>query len=214
MSLSKIAESGLVAIIRGIEKKYLLPAVSALMEGGCNIVEVTCDTPDAMEMIDTLNKHFGNDLLIGAGTVLDRETARIAILSGAQFILMPHLSEDVIEICNLYGKDVIPGVMTPTEITQALRLGCKMVKVFPASALGPKYFKDILGPIAQVQMMAVGGINIANAADYLKAGAVALGIGKNLVNRELTERGNYSEITAKTKEYLKIIHESKERGVR
>lgn len=209
MILPKIAESGLVAIIRGIDKNYLLSAVDALMEGGCNTVEITCDTPSAIEMINTLKENFKNELIIGAGTVLDRQTARLAILAGAQFVLMPHLSVDVIEICNLYGKDVVPGVMTPTEITQALQLGCKMVKIFPASILGARYFTNILKPIAQIQMMAVGGINISNAADYLRAGAVALGVGKSLINKEILERGEYSEIIAKTREYLRIICEVK-----
>ena len=212
MSLSLIAETGLVAITRGTEEEYLIPVVEALAEGGCKAVEVTCNTPGAIEMISKLRDSFGKELLIGAGTVLDRETARLAILAGAQYILMPHFSKEVVEIGNLYGKDVIPGVMSPTEITQALQLGVKMVKVFPASTLGAEYFSNILGPYSNLQMMAVGGINLKNAADFLRAGAIALGIGSDLVNNKIVQDGRYNEIKRKTEQYLKIIREVRKGG--
>lgn len=212
MSLSLIADTGLVAIIRGTEEKYLITVVEALAEGGCKAVEVTCNTPGAFEMISKLRDSFGRELLIGAGTVLDRETARLAILAGAQYILMPHFSKEVVEIGNIYGIDVIPGVITPTEITQALQLGVKMVKVFPAGSLGAKYFSNILGAYPNLQMMAVGGINLNNAADFLRAGSIALGIGSDLVNNNLIQKGGYHEIKNKTKQYFKLIREVRKGG--
>ncbi|RKO67026.1 bifunctional 4-hydroxy-2-oxoglutarate aldolase/2-dehydro-3-deoxy-phosphogluconate aldolase [Desulfofundulus salinus] len=213
MSLDLITDTGLVVIIRGTKKEELLPVVDALREGGVKVIEVTCNTPGALEMIGELRNKFGNELSVGAGTVLDRETARLAILAGAQFLISPHLSREVVELGNLYGKAVIPGIMTPTEIAQALQWGVKMVKVFPAAALGAKYFTDVLGPLAQTQLMAVGGVNIANAGDFLQAGATALGIGSDLVNREVARRGSYREITAKARQYLKIITEVRQKNV-
>ncbi|GAB6152202.1 bifunctional 4-hydroxy-2-oxoglutarate aldolase/2-dehydro-3-deoxy-phosphogluconate aldolase [Desulfosporosinus burensis] len=214
MSLQYIRDTGLVAIIRGCKKEEILPAVEALREGGVNVLEVACNTPGALEMIEQLRCHFGENILVGAGTVLERTMARSAILAGAEFLLSPSLSREVIEIGNLYGKTVIPGVMTPTEIVKALQWGAKMVKVFPAATLGTGYFKDILGPISQVQLMAVGGINSSNAAGFLKAGATVLGIGSELVDKDLIRRGRYEEITAKAKQFLSIIAEARQGGSR
>lgn len=208
MSLETILATGLVAIIRGTKKQELLSLAGALREGGVQAVEITCNTPGAVDMIDELRVHFGKELLVGAGTVLDRETARLAILAGAQFILSPHLSREVVEVGNLYGKPVIPGVMTLTEITLALRWGASMVKVFPAASLGTRYFTGILGPLPQARLMAVGGISLDNAGDFLRAGAVALGVGGNLV--QAARESEYRDVTAKARKYLKVIKE--ERG--
>lgn len=207
MTLDLIANTGLVAIIRGTKKQELFPLIDALREGGVKAVEITCNTPGAIDMIGEVNSYFGKELLVGAGTVLDKETARLALLAGAQFLLAPHLAREVIEVGNLYGKPVIPGVMTPSEITRALQWGVQMVKVFPAAVLGAKYLKDVLGPLPQTKFMAVGGVSLANAGEFLRAGASALGIGGNLVK---VNRGGYQEVTAKAKEYLKIIREARE----
>lgn len=207
MNMDLIVETGLVAIIRGTKKEKLFSLVDALQEGGVRVVEVTCNTPGAVEMIGELVTSYGKDLLIGAGTVLDGATARMAILAGAEFILSPHLSREVLETANLYGKPAIPGVMTPTEVTLALKWGARMVKVFPAAVLGTRYFKDLHGPLPQAELMAVGGVNLDNAADFIRAGAVALGIGGNLTKVGLGE--SYREVTAKAREYLRIIKEAR-----
>lgn len=213
MSLQCIRDTGLVAIIRGCKTKDVLQLVEALREGGVKAVEVACNTPGALEMIEQVRCHFGEKILVGAGTVLGRTTARLAILAGAEFLLSPNLSRDVIEVGNRYGKSVIPGVMTPTEIVKALQWGAKMVKVFPAATLGTGYIKDILGPISQAQLMAVGGISSSNAADFLKAGVSVLGIGSELVDLKLIQMGKYEEITTKAKKVIRIIAEARQGGL-
>lgn len=213
MSLQRICDTGLVAIIRGCKTKDVLPLVEALREGGVKAVEVACNTPGALEMIEQIRCYFGEKILVGAGTVLERTTARLAILAGAEFLLSPNLSRDVIEVGNRYGKSVIPGVMTPTEIVKALQWGVKMVKVFPAATLGTGYIKDILGPISQAQLMAVGGISSSNAAGFLKAGVSVLGIGSELVDLKLIQMGKYEEITAKAKKVIRIIAEARQGGL-
>ncbi|GAB6180026.1 bifunctional 4-hydroxy-2-oxoglutarate aldolase/2-dehydro-3-deoxy-phosphogluconate aldolase [Desulfotomaculum defluvii] len=209
MNFDCVKETGVVSIIRGIEKEELLPYVSALQEGGIKAVEVTCNTPGAIDMISQLRAYFGEEMFVGAGTVLDKETASLVISAGAQFILSPHLSQEVIEVGNLYGRPVVPGAMTPTEVIQAIRWGAQMVKIFPAGVLGTQYFKNILGPYPQAQMMAVGGVNISNAADFLRAGAVSLGT-SDLFKAMRT--GGSREVIARAKEYLEIVQTVRQEG--
>lgn len=211
MNLDVIMSTGLVAIIRGTKKQELLPLVDALREGGVQAVEVTCNTPGALEMTGELRVRFGKELLVGAGTVLDQETARLAILAGAQFLISPHLSKEVVEAGNLYGTPVIPGVMTPTEIARALKWGAPVVKVFPAAALGTGYFAGISGSLPQARLMAVGGVSLANAGDFLRAGAIALGVGGDLVRA--AREGGYRDVTAKAREYLRIIQELRQQDI-
>ncbi|WP_313560007.1 bifunctional 4-hydroxy-2-oxoglutarate aldolase/2-dehydro-3-deoxy-phosphogluconate aldolase [Ruminiclostridium cellobioparum] len=203
--LNCIAQTGIVSIIRGIDEAYIDNTVKALYNGGIRNVEITFDTPGAVRMIENVKNLFGEKMLVGAGTVLDAETARTAILSGADFILSPSLSAGVIEMCSRYGKLAVPGVLTPTEIITAWELGAQLVKIFPAGALGPTYIKDIKAPLKQIEIMAVGGINISNAAEFIRSGAMSVGVGSELVNRRIVYEGNYDLITKNSIQFVESI---------
>ena len=203
--LNCIAQTGIVSIIRGIDEAYIDNTVKALYNGGIRNVEITFDTPGAVRMIENVKNLFGEKMLVGAGTVLDAETARTAILSGADFILSPRLSAGVIEMCSRYGKLAVPGVLTPTEIITAWELGAQLVKIFPAGAFGPTYIKDIKAPLKQIEIMAVGGINISNAAEFIRSGAMSVGVGSELVNRRIVYEGNYDLITKNSIQFVESI---------
>jgi len=182
---ARLIESGLVAVIRLDSDKKLKSIISALQQGGVNALEITMTTPGALEIIEKFASQSGNDFLIGAGSVLDSETARLAILNGAQFVVGPVFNSEVIRMCHRYDKAVIPGAFTPTEILTAWEQGADIVKVFPATALGPGYMKDILGPLPQVKLLPTGGVTLENAADFIRAGACCLGIGTALLNKKM-----------------------------
>ncbi len=203
--LDKIYETGLVSIIRGIYETKITQTVKALLDGGIKVLEITFDTPGAAGMIEKIKKEFGNEITIGAGTVLDPETARTAILSGADFILSPSLNTKVIEICSRYGKLAVPGVLTPTEMVNALEAGAQIIKLFPARIFGPAYIKDIKGPLKQVDIMAVGGISLENAGEFIKSGAMSLGIGSELVNTRLVDNENYDVITRNASLFIEKV---------
>ena len=191
------------AIVRGIEADSLRRTADALLAGGVHSIEVTCDTPGAAEMIRTLKAEYAEQMLVGAGTVLDTETCRTAILAGADFVLSPTLNTDVIHMCSRYGKAAVPGVMTPTEILTAIEAGADIVKVFPAGALGPGYIKDVLGPLKQARIMAVGGVDLENAEAFFKAGAACIGVGSSLVSKKLIDSGDYAQITARAEGFVR-----------
>ena len=202
---SQIAATGVVSIIRGLEEPIVDNTVQALYDGGIRAVEITFNTPGAAGIIERLKKEYSGKMIIGAGTVLDPETARIAILAGADYILSPSLNLKVIEVCNRYGKLAVPGVLTPTEVVNAIEAGAQIVKLFPARAFGPIYIKDLKGPLNQVEIMAVGGITIENAGEYIKNGAMSVGVGSELVNSKLITAGNYGEISRKAALILENI---------
>ena len=195
MILKKIGELGLVSIIRGVEEKAAVPTAKALYQGGIRAVEITMNTPGALRMIEEVKSACGDKMVIGAGTVLDAENAAAAIRAGADFILSPTLSLKVIETCNRYSKLAVPGVLTPTEILTAWEAGAQLVKVFPARVFGPEYIKDIRGPLPQVRIMPVGGVNLENAAEFMRKGAYALGIGTAMVNPAWVKDGNFEKVT-------------------
>lgn len=197
--LSGIKECGVISIIRGIDSKYLEQTLEALYKGGIRCVEITMNTSNALEMIERTKKIYGDKFLVGAGTVLDEVTVRQAILAGADFILAPTLSTKVIEMCNLYEKLAVPGVFTPTEVLEAKKAGAQLIKVFPVTTLGPQYIKDILGPIDHVNLLPVGGVSEENAAEYIKAGAVAVGIGSCLVSKKDVENQQFDLISQRAK---------------
>jgi len=203
--IGQIGEYKLVSIIRGVEEKDVDKVVEALYTGGIRAVEITMNTSGALRMIESVKDKFGDKMLIGAGTVLDSESARNSIQAGADFILSPTLSLSVIEVCNRYSKLAVPGVLTPTEILTAWEAGAQLVKIFPARAFGPKYIKDIKGPLPQVEMMPVGGISLENAADFIKNGAFALGIGSCLVNTAWIKEGQFDRITQTAKDFMSRI---------
>lgn len=182
---AKLIESGLVAVIRLDSGEKLPGIISALRQGGINALEITMTTPGALEIIKNFAAQTGTDFLIGAGSVLDAETARLAILNGAQFIVGPIFNPEVVRMCHRYDKPAIPGAFTPTEILTAWEQGADLVKVFPTTALGPSYIKDILGPLPQVKLLPTGGVTLENAAEFIRSGACCLGVGTALLNKKM-----------------------------
>ena len=182
---AKLIESGLVAVIRLDSGEKLPGIISALRQGGINALEITMTTPGALEIIKNFAAQTGKDFLIGAGSVLDAETARLAILNGAQFIVGPIFNPEVVRMCHRYDKPAIPGAFTPTEILTACEQGADLVKVFPTTALGPSYIKDILGPLPQVKLLPTGGVTLENAAEFIRSGACCLGVGTALLNKKM-----------------------------
>lgn len=207
--MNAIEQTGIIAIVRGTGEKEILQIANALYDGGIRVIEVTCNTPGYLRMIETLAAEMGNKMFIGAGTVLNAITAQLVIDAGAQFVLAPDLNPEVIELMNEKCKLVIPGVATPTEIIQAHRLGVDVVKLFPAGALGVRYLREILGPLNGTSIIPVGGVNLDNVADFAQAGAFAVGVGGELVDKNAIAEGNYSAIKEKAKKFIWAFLNSK-----
>lgn len=205
--LNGIKEQGICAIVRGTSADSLCKIAEALLKGGVKTIEVTFNTPGAAAMIEELVRKYSKEMLIGAGTVLDQDTTRIAILSGASFVLSPTLDIDSIKTCNRYSVLAVPGISTPTEALKAWENGARIVKVFPAGVFGPKYIKQLKGPLSQIEMIAVGAVSIDNYADFIKAGACAAGIGGELVNKKLVEEGKFDEITKRAAAFVNAFKE-------
>lgn len=197
--LGKLYESRVVAIIRADEPDKLLKAVEALEKGGIPVIEISMTTPGALEAIRRVSESFGDGVIVGAGTVLDPETARQAILSGADFVFAPTLSRETIALCKRYSKIVIPGAFSPTEILQAWEWGADLVKVFPAHEVGANFFKAVKAPLPQVDLIAVGGVDLENAKDFIRAGASAVGMGSALVRKEFLKEDRFAELTELSK---------------
>lgn len=204
--LNRLLESKIVAIVRLDDGEDLLNVAEALLNGGVSVIEFTMTTPGALDMISATAEQFGDDILIGAGTILDPETARAAILAGSEFIVTPTLNLDTIKLCRRYGKPIMPGALTPTEILTAWEAGGDIIKVFPAGQLGgPSYLKAILAPLPQIRVAPTGGVNAENAADYLAAGAVGVGVGGNLVSKSAVQSKNWSVITDEAKRLVEAV---------
>jgi 2-dehydro-3-deoxyphosphogluconate aldolase/(4S)-4-hydroxy-2-oxoglutarate aldolase len=203
--LSRLIESKLVAVVRLDSGRQLVSVAEALKAGGISVIEFTASTPGAIDMIKEAASRFGDEVLMGAGTVLDPETARAAILAGAEFIVTPTLNLATIELCHRYGKPIVPGALTPTEILTAWEAGADMVKVFPASAMGPGYLKAVLAPLPQVRLVPTGGVSADNAAEYLKMGAAALGVGGKLVDKAAVARGDWAAITDEARKLVNAV---------
>ncbi len=197
--MRRIEACGIVAIIRANSANELIDAAAAIHAGGVNVIEVTMTTPNALQVISDVSSAYGDSILVGAGSVLDAETARAVMLAGAEFIVSPVTRADVIDICNRYGKVVIPGAFTPTEILTAWEAGADYVKVFPSSGVGASYIKDVKAPLPHIPLVPTGGINAENAAEFISAGATALGVGSSLVNNQLIEAGQFEALTERAK---------------
>lgn len=193
--VQRILDAGVVAVVRLSDSSQLAKVADAIRAGGVDVIEFTMTTPGALRIIEESTGRFGDDVLLGAGTVLDSETARAAILAGAQFIVSPVTDFDTIELCLRYGKVVMPGAFTPTEILRAWQAGAEFVKVFPAGAVGPRYLKDVLAPLPQVKLVPTGGVGPSNAAEYIKNGAAAIAVGGELVNNRLVAEGMFEALT-------------------
>lgn len=191
----KAMQGRVVAILRQIDTTKAVPIAKALVAGGITAMEITMDTPGALAAISDVRSELGATAVVGVGTVLDGETARTAILAGAQFIVAPNLDENVIAMGHRYNIPVMPGCMTPTEIQRAYALGCDIVKIFPAHTVGPSFFKSVKAPLSHVTLMATGGVSAANAGEYRQAGADLLGIGGSLMQTEWVVNNDFAKIT-------------------
>jgi 2-dehydro-3-deoxyphosphogluconate aldolase/(4S)-4-hydroxy-2-oxoglutarate aldolase len=208
-TLSRLDDSGVVAVLRGVEADQLIEITEALREGGVTAVEITADTPDVAEKLGEVAASFDDEVVVGTGTVLDSETARTTLMAGAEFVVSPSLHEDVIETCNRYGAVTAPGVMTPTEAIRGYEAGADFVKVFPAKTVGPAHLGAMKGPLGQIPMMPTGGVSADNAADYVDAGAFAVGAGGALVDYDAAERGDYETITETAREFTRVVEEAR-----
>ncbi|MCC7193454.1 MAG: bifunctional 4-hydroxy-2-oxoglutarate aldolase/2-dehydro-3-deoxy-phosphogluconate aldolase [Phycisphaeraceae bacterium] len=207
--ISQIETAGLVAVIRADSADQLIDVFRALGEGGANVAEVTMTTPGALDVIHQATTKLGKEFIVGVGSVLDAETARAAILAGAQYVVAPTTNLGVIEICHRYDKAVIPGALTPTEIITAWQAGADMVKVFPANLFGPQYFKDVLAPMPHLKLTPTGGVDLTTAADWLKAGAACLGVGSSLVRKDLIRAKDWKGLTGLARQFVEVIKQSR-----
>ncbi|MTT32401.1 bifunctional 4-hydroxy-2-oxoglutarate aldolase/2-dehydro-3-deoxy-phosphogluconate aldolase [Terrilactibacillus sp. BCM23-1] len=207
MNIDMLKNKKIVAIIRGATPENIIPIASALREGGISLIEITMEAPRALQALEALSAYDDPTIIAGAGTVLDTETAKASILSGAKFIFSPTVHSKTIQLTKSYGVMSIPGAYTPTEIQMAYENGADAIKVFPASTLGTGFFKQVAGPLPQIPLMATGGIDESNLADYLAAGAIAVGIGSSLVNTKQPITESYlTELTNKAKRYMSKVN--------
>jgi len=211
-NLERILRGGVVAILRASSGETLLEAASALAAGGVEAVEVTVTVPRAHHVLEQVADRLGDKILLGAGTVLDPETARTAILAGAEFIVGPNVNRRVIRLCRRYGKLVFPGAFTPTEVVAAWEAGADIVKIFPSDCVGPGYLKALSGPLPQVLLMPTGGVNLQTAADFLRAGACALGIGGSLVEPKALAARDFARIESLARQYVDIVKKTRQGG--
>ena len=211
-NLDRILESGVVAVLRAPSGEMLADVAAALLAGGVEAIEVTFTVPGAHRVLEEVADRLGDKILLGAGTVLDPETARTAILAGAEFLVAPTVNFGVIQLCRRYDKVVIPGAMTPTEILSAWEAGADIVKVFPSDQLGPGYFKAVQRPLPQVRLMPTGGVDLETAADFLRAGACALGIGGSLVEPKAVAGGDMGRIESLARQYIEIVRQTRQQA--
>lgn len=203
----RIVDSGVIAILRGVSEEAVGDVVDAIAAGGVEAIEITVDTPGAVGMIRQVSRESGDGVAIGAGTVLDPETARAVQLAGAEFIVTPTVNTAVIEVCNRYGTPVVAGVMTPTEALSATEAGADLCKLFPASTTGPGQVSAINGPLPQVPLAPTGGVSLDNAADFFEAGAVAVGVGSALVDTDAIDAEDYQTLTETAKQFTALAEE-------
>jgi len=205
LPLERVLDRVIVAVIRAESPEKLVDVAEALVAGGVEVMEITLTVPRATQVLEKLAQKLGDRILLGAGTVLDTETARAAILAGAEFIVSPAVNVEVIELCRRYSKLIMPGALTPTEVVTAWQAGADIVKIFPSELTGPKYIKALRAPLPQIRMMPTGGVNLDTAEEFLKAGACALGIGGSLVEPNAVASGDMKRIEALARRYVGIV---------
>ncbi|MGG1399243.1 bifunctional 4-hydroxy-2-oxoglutarate aldolase/2-dehydro-3-deoxy-phosphogluconate aldolase [Bacillus salipaludis] len=210
MGVEEIKNRAVVAVIRGATLQTIVPIAEALKNGGVTALEITMETPNALSIIEKVGNEFGDEVLVGAGTVLDPATARAAILAGSKFIFSPIVNNETIKMTKRYGIISVPGAFTPTEIQTAFENGADLVKLFPAGCLGPDYLKNISGPLPHIPLMPTGGIHLENVKEFFKAGAVAVGIGSTLINpnREITAE-YLAEVQLNAKKFIEAANSSR-----
>ena len=208
--VQQIKQIGVVPVVRAESAEMAMRAIDAIKEGGISVLEITMTVPGAVRAIEEVTRRFGADAIVGAGTVLDAETARACILAGAQFIVSPSLDLETISCCRRYGIAVLPGALTPTEVVMAWTAGADFVKVFPAGALGgASYLKALKAPLPQIELVPTGGVSLKTAADFIKAGAAALGVGADLVDTKALREGQDRVITERARQYVEIVREAR-----
>jgi 2-dehydro-3-deoxyphosphogluconate aldolase/(4S)-4-hydroxy-2-oxoglutarate aldolase len=209
--LSFITEIGIVPVIRTSSAESAIRSIEAIYAGGVRAAEITMTVPGAIGALEKIANQFGDRIMLGAGSVLDPETARICMLAGAQFFVTPTLRLSTIEMIRRYSKVVCAGALTPTEVLTAWEAGADVVKVFPANSLGgPKYIKALKGPLPHIEMIPTGGVNLETAGEFLKAGACAVAVGGELVDPALIREGRYEDMAARARKYLHVIAKARE----
>lgn len=204
-NLERVHRSGIVAVIRAASGELLGNVAEALLAGGVEVMEVTFTVPQAHKVLEQVAQRLGDRILLGAGTVLDAETARVALLSGAEFIVSPILNLDVIRLCRRYDKLVMPGAFSPTEVLSAWEAGADIVKVFPSDVTGPAYLKALAGPLPQIRLMPTGGVTLETAPAFLRSGAYALGVGSSLVDPKAVAAGQLQAIEKLARQFVEIV---------
>ena len=208
--LSAIIDMGVVPVVRTATAESAILAIEAMHRGGIRVAEVTMTVPGAIKALEKLADLFGDKIILGAGTVLDPETARTCMLAGAQFFVTPNLRLSTIEMCHRYSKPVFPGALTPTEVLTAWEAGADAVKVFPCSAVGgAKYIKALKGPFPHIEMIPTGGVNLDTTADFLKAGSCAVAVGSELIDAETIRAGKYDVFEERARQYLEAVRKAR-----
>jgi 2-dehydro-3-deoxyphosphogluconate aldolase/(4S)-4-hydroxy-2-oxoglutarate aldolase len=207
--LRQVLDCGIVAVLRSPDSQQLVEVARALADGGVSVVEITMSVPGAPDVLRQVRHALGDRLLLGAGTVLDPETARAVLLAGAEYIVAPTVNLDVIRLCRRYDKLVMPGAFTPTEILTAWEAGADIVKVFPADVVGPAFFKALRGPLPQVRLMPTGGVDLTTAAAFLQAGACCLGVGGQLVEPKAVAERNFDRIRDLARQYVAVVRQAR-----
>lgn len=210
--LRRIEEVGVVPVVRASSAEEALQIVEAIRAGGVPVLEITMTVPRAVKVIEQVADRFGEEVVVGAGTVLDAETARACILAGAAFVVSPALNLSTIEMCRRYGVAVIPGALTPTEVVTAWQAGADVVKIFPCGALGgAKYLKSLKAPLPQIEMIPTGGVSLGTAAEFIEAGALALGVGADIVDTKAIREGQPEKVTEAARAYVAVVREARAR---
>ena len=211
-SLSLIREVGLVPIVRAASAEDAFKAAEAIIEGGIGIAEITMTVPNAIRVMERVAERYGDKVLLGAGTILDPETCRAALLAGAQFIVTPSLDVRVIEVAKRYSKPIMPGALTPTEVITAWQAGADLVKIFPCGPVGgPQYIKALRGPFPHIDFVPTGGVNLETTPEFIKAGAAAVAVGGELVDATALKEGRLDVITANARKYLEAVRSARGR---
>lgn len=208
--LQKLLHTGAVAIIRLPDAQRLLRIAEAVRTGGIDAIEITMTTPNALRVMEEAAREMGDGIQLGAGSVLDAATARMAINAGAQYIVSPVFQADIIETAHRYGKPAMPGAFTPTEILRAHEKGADIVKVFPADVLGMAFFKAVLAPMPHLRLMPTGGVSLTNAGDWLRAGACTVGVGSALLDKQAIAEENYSRLTENAKLLRRSVQKARQ----
>jgi len=205
-TLERIVATGIVPVVRAGAPEEAAAVIEAICAGGIDVIELTMTVPGAVELIGALSRRFSDDVVLGAGTVLDAETARACTLAGARFVVSPIVDEPVMACCRTYGIPAMAGALTPTEVVRAWRAGSAMVKVFPCSAVGgPSYLKALKAPLPQIDLLPTGGVSLANVGDFIQAGASAVGAGADLVDVERIRAGDPATVTEKARQYVQAV---------